>query len=281
MTNIRKSSSFQRLNIPFTLENFKFFWQSVKVKTYTIDPIGKYFFNTIWFSLIVTALQLVVSVTAAYAISRLNFKGKKVFLNSLFILDAFPVVSLLISIYYVLSFLSIIDSMFGAIIVKVALGAPMSGYMLKGFLDDNSVGCGVVRYGGRLHAVWQPAQKNAMVPKRTCVTNAWINMAAARFPTRFFCAEHAQGFSACCRLRYPHVQYGQNLCLLLWCEKTKLFPIVATPTAVQLLAYYESPAPQKDNGSHSYHSLCIRFRCGVSLNNASEWMEVCCQHPSV
>ena len=129
-------NSFQRPNIPFTLENFKFFWQSVKVKTYTIDPIGKYFFNTIWFSLIVTALQLVVSVTAAYAISRLNFKGKKVFLNSLFILDAFPAVSLLISIYYVLSFLSIIDSMFGAIIVKVALGAPMSVYMLKGFFDD-------------------------------------------------------------------------------------------------------------------------------------------------
>ncbi len=130
------TNAFQKGGNPFTLENFKFLKESVRVKTYTIDPIGSYFVNTVAFAVIVTALQLIVSLTAAYSISRLNFKGKKVFLNSLFVLDAFPAVSLLISIYYVLSFLGLIDTIYGAIIVKVALGAPMSVYMLKGFFDD-------------------------------------------------------------------------------------------------------------------------------------------------
>ena len=39
-------------------------------------PLGRYFFNTIVFTLVTTGLMLVVTVLAAFAFARLNFRGK-------------------------------------------------------------------------------------------------------------------------------------------------------------------------------------------------------------
>ena len=51
-----------------TLENY--------VSAFTAVPLGKYFLNTITFTLITTAIMLVVTVLAAYAFARLEFKGR-------------------------------------------------------------------------------------------------------------------------------------------------------------------------------------------------------------
>ena len=51
-----------------TLENY--------VSAFTAVPLGKYFLNTITFTLITTAIMLIVTVLAAYAFARLEFKGR-------------------------------------------------------------------------------------------------------------------------------------------------------------------------------------------------------------
>lgn len=51
-----------------TLENYK--------EAFTAVPLGGYFVNTIIFTLGTTAIMLVVTVLAAFAFSRLNFRGK-------------------------------------------------------------------------------------------------------------------------------------------------------------------------------------------------------------
>jgi len=51
-----------------TLENY--------VKAFTEVPLGQYFLNTIIFTVITTALMVVVVVLAAYAFTRLTFKGR-------------------------------------------------------------------------------------------------------------------------------------------------------------------------------------------------------------
>lgn len=52
-----------------TLENYK--------EAFTAVPLGGYFVNTIIFTLGTTAIMLVVTVLAAFAFSRLNFRGKE------------------------------------------------------------------------------------------------------------------------------------------------------------------------------------------------------------
>ena len=51
-----------------TLENY--------LKAFTAVPLAKYFTNTIVFTVFTTGIMLVVTVLAAFAFSRLNFKGK-------------------------------------------------------------------------------------------------------------------------------------------------------------------------------------------------------------
>lgn len=51
-----------------TLENYE--------KAFTAVPLGSYFVNTVIFTVITTALMLVVTILAAFAFSRLQFKGK-------------------------------------------------------------------------------------------------------------------------------------------------------------------------------------------------------------
>mgnify|MGYP003294031251 CR=1 FL=1 len=51
-----------------TLENYR--------EAFTAVPLGRYFLNTLLFTLGTTALMLVVSVLAAFAFARMNFRGK-------------------------------------------------------------------------------------------------------------------------------------------------------------------------------------------------------------
>ena len=51
-----------------TLENY--------AEAFTAVPLGKYFLNTVVFTLATTALMLAVTVLAAFAFSRLDFRGK-------------------------------------------------------------------------------------------------------------------------------------------------------------------------------------------------------------
>ena len=51
-----------------TLENYK--------SAFTEVPLGGYFLNTVIFTLVTTAIMLVVTVLSAFAFSRLDFKGK-------------------------------------------------------------------------------------------------------------------------------------------------------------------------------------------------------------
>lgn len=60
--------------MPPTLANY--------VTAFTEVNLGRYLFNTIVFSIITTVASVIISILAAFALSRLNFKGK----NALFVL---------------------------------------------------------------------------------------------------------------------------------------------------------------------------------------------------
>ena len=122
----------------FTLTNFRFLFTEIRQPGLKINPIWPYFLNSLYFALASTTVDLIVSIMAAYALSRLEFKGKKTIINILFLLYSFPAVSLLVSIFYVLNSIGIINTLFGVILVKISLGIPIGTCLLKGFFDDIS-----------------------------------------------------------------------------------------------------------------------------------------------
>ncbi len=88
-----------------------------------------------------------VSSLAAYALSRMNFSGRKSFLSLTLMLHAFPSVTLLIAIFFVLNFLSKLPAIGAAIgyntlggvaLVMIALDLPLGIWLMKGFFDNLS-----------------------------------------------------------------------------------------------------------------------------------------------
>ena len=88
-----------------------------------------------------------VSSLAAYALSRMNFSGRKSFLSLTLLLHAFPSVTLLIAIFFVLNFLSKLPGIGAAIgyntvggvaLVMIALDLPLGVWLMKGFFDNLS-----------------------------------------------------------------------------------------------------------------------------------------------
>jgi inositol-phosphate transport system permease protein len=86
-----------------------------------------------------------ISTLAAYALSRMNFTGRKGFLSLTLILHAFPSVTLLIAIFFVLNFISGVpalgswfgyNTIGGVALVMISLELPLGVWLMKGFFDN-------------------------------------------------------------------------------------------------------------------------------------------------
>lgn len=81
-----------------SLSNFRFLYTTIVLGQYTVPTMGPAFRNTVIFTLCVTACEVVVSLMAGYALSRMRFTGRNFLQKLLLILRLFPGVLLLISI---------------------------------------------------------------------------------------------------------------------------------------------------------------------------------------
>ncbi|MET3557639.1 inositol-phosphate transport system permease protein [Streptococcus rupicaprae] len=117
----------------FTLENFKFLTETVRIDQTNIDPVGQSMWNTIYFTVIVTVFEVVFSCMAGYALSRLEFKGKNFLTWLLLVLRMFPGMLLLIGVVYVLMYLKILNTMVGVILVAIAFRLPGSSFIIRNF----------------------------------------------------------------------------------------------------------------------------------------------------
>lgn len=101
--------------------------------------------NSLVIAVVMTVLVLLVSAMAGYALSRMNFPGRRLFLSFTLILHGFPAVTLIIPIFLVLvaiSNLPFIGGLFGyntlggIALVMVAFDLPLGIWLMKGFFDN-------------------------------------------------------------------------------------------------------------------------------------------------
>ncbi len=138
-------------SLGWTLSNWSFLWKS---------PFGPNFpsiwlatLNTFLLATVMTTIVVFVSSMSAYALSRMKFAGRKGFLSATLILHAFPSVTLLIPIYFVLRWITKIpiigngvpliggfgfNTIGGVALVMVAFQLPFGVWIMKGFFDNIS-----------------------------------------------------------------------------------------------------------------------------------------------
>lgn len=117
------------------LENWRFLWGSIDAGR---PSVWRVTLNTFIFASVTSTVICALSLTAGYALSRLNLPGRPVFLGGLIVLHSFPTITLIIAIFIVLQSLGLYDSLIGVIMVKTALELPFGIWIMKGFYDTVS-----------------------------------------------------------------------------------------------------------------------------------------------
>lgn len=129
-------NAFQGRDGSFTLSNWSFLWQKTELKkNQFLEPAYKPLLSSLFFATSMSVGVIVITVPAAYAMSRTKFFGRKFMARMLVVLDAFPSVALLISFIVLLSKMHLVNKLIGVIFVKVAMYLPGAIWLMKGFFD--------------------------------------------------------------------------------------------------------------------------------------------------
>jgi len=117
-----------------TLSPYKDMWKTV--------PLAHYFWNSVIVSLGATVLSVAVAIFAAYAVSRYDFRGKRVFTITVLSTQMFPGILFLLPLFLMFvdignaTGIALLGSRGGLILTYLTFSLPFSIWMLAGYFDS-------------------------------------------------------------------------------------------------------------------------------------------------
>ena len=117
---------------PATLIPEAFVWENY-VHVFEQIPLAQHILNSLIIAGAATALNIVLSAPAAYAMARLRFRGKGIFGLGTLITQMFSPVIILIPIFQLIKTLGLLDTYWALILANTAMTIPFSTWMLIGF----------------------------------------------------------------------------------------------------------------------------------------------------
>ena len=95
-------------------------------------PIGRNMLNSVIVAGGSTLIAIVCGIPAAYALSRMQFKGQTAFLGFIIVSQMFAPVVLLIGIYKILALFGLTNSLLGLIFINAAFNQAFTVWLLRG-----------------------------------------------------------------------------------------------------------------------------------------------------
>lgn len=109
-------------------ENYFYAW--------TQADFGLYFLNSLFYTVVVVLGVILFSSMAAYAFSRLQFRGKSVLFLVIISTMMIPIPGSFIALYALLTKLRLVDTQLGYILPQINGGLALGIFLLKTFFDD-------------------------------------------------------------------------------------------------------------------------------------------------
>ena len=106
-------------------------WSNI-IDVWKRAPLAQYAINSLLIAGGSTLLAMLCGIPAAYALSRMKFKGKTAFLGFVIVSQMFAPVVLVIGIYKVMAVLGFTDSIVGLIFVNAAFNQAFTIWLLRG-----------------------------------------------------------------------------------------------------------------------------------------------------
>ena len=155
-----------------TLQNY--------VQAFTDQPLLKYMLNSLTVALVATAVSLVVSAFAAYAIARLNLKHRQLILTCIVASSMFPLVTLLVPIFETMRALNLLNTYTALVLPYTVLNLPVCTLVLVGFfqsipkdLENAAMIDGCTRLGALWRVVVPLAAPGVFTAGILAFVNAW------------------------------------------------------------------------------------------------------------
>lgn len=166
-----------------TLDNFR---QLFKASRSAGIPLSKYVFNSLLITLSVVLSSMILSSAAAYAMSKLKFKGRDFIFNLNQLALMFVPVAVMIPRYLVVEFLGLTDTYWSQILPLIPL--PVSVFLLKQFVDtvpDSLIEAAYMDGATELHVFFKiiiPMIKPALATAAILVfQQVWTNLEASNY----------------------------------------------------------------------------------------------------
>jgi multiple sugar transport system permease protein len=83
-----------------------------------------------------TALTVLTGVSAAYALSRMRFRGRQAYLNWILSQRFVPPIAIIVPVVFMFHFMGLRDTRLGLIFIHTLLNLPLAVLLMKSFFDD-------------------------------------------------------------------------------------------------------------------------------------------------
>ena len=129
-----------------TLENYRAVLQE--------DKFDRYLLNSLFVGVVATAITLVLGCMVAYGLARFRFKGRSTIAYTTLLLRTVPLAVLAIPVFMIWSEWKLVNSLWGLVLLYVAVNLPFTIWLLYGFVLQVPVeleeaaaidGCGPLR----------------------------------------------------------------------------------------------------------------------------------------
>jgi multiple sugar transport system permease protein/raffinose/stachyose/melibiose transport system permease protein len=112
-----------------------FHWENYAI-AWTRGGFGMYFLNSVFYTVTVVCGLIIIASLAAFAFSRLEFKGKGIVYGVFLAAMMIPIPGAFIALYILLVKLGLVNTRLGYILPQISIGLSLAIYLLKTFFDE-------------------------------------------------------------------------------------------------------------------------------------------------
>jgi inositol-phosphate transport system permease protein len=134
------SSDRNRLSTELTLNYYEFILSGWLFQ----DPVYQKYYpniyiitlNTLFLAGAVTVLFVIISSMTGYVLSRYKIPARGTILGFFLVLHGFPTTTLIISLYFILKSMNLLNSLWGVVLARLTVELPLGVWVMKGFYDS-------------------------------------------------------------------------------------------------------------------------------------------------
>ncbi|MBB3019670.1 multiple sugar transport system permease protein [Microvirga lupini] len=150
------------------------------LRAFTDQPLLLFLFNSFMVAILSTALTLFVSVLAAYALARLQLRGRDLILSAIIAVSTFPLVTLLVPLFEIMRALGLLNTWVALILPYTVLSLPVCTLILVSFfegiprdLENSAMIDGCTRIGALFKVVVPLSAPGVFTAGILAFVNAW------------------------------------------------------------------------------------------------------------